>query len=521
MLASYEPGPGYDELVGGGRSPQGMTGGLWRYLEAIGIDGLVERQQAADREIRSIGSPSRPTRATAVLDRPWPFDVIPRVLAASEWDRVERGPRPAACGRSTCSSTTCTTTSDAVRAGVVPGGPGHAARRTSGPSAWASTPPGGIWAQICGSDLVRGEDGTFYVLEDNLRVPSGVSYLLENRMVAKRVFPELFRSYSIEPVGLLRRPALRAPVVALARCPATPRSWCSPRASTTRPTSSTPSWPSSSGIELVEGGDLLVLEDDTVYMRTVGGLERVDVIYRRIDELYPRSRGVPARLPDRRAGTACVPGGPAGWRWPTPPVPAIADDKAVYSFVPEIIRYFLAEEPILPNVPTWRCGDPDGLSASCSGTSTALVVKPANESGGYGVVIGPTAGAEALAFVARRIEQYPPNWVAQPVVSLVHHAHAVRRDDRPAPRRPAAVCPARSGGVLRDPGRLDPGGPGRGVAHRELVAGWGQQGHLDRERRRWSTRIPRPKDHRGLSRRPASVDATPPTAMVACGGTDG
>ena len=171
------------------------------------------------------------------------------------------------------------------------------------------------------------------------------------------------------------------------------------------------------GVELVEGGDLVVLDDDTVYMRTVGGLERVDVIYRRIDELFLDPEvfrrdsfvGVPGLMRAWRAGN----GGPGRTR----PGTGVADDKAVYAFVPEIIRFFLGEEPILPNVPTWRCGDPDDCRFVL-GHLDALVVKPANESGGYGIVIGPTAGAEALALVAQRIEQHPPNWVAQPMLSL-------------------------------------------------------------------------------------------------------
>ncbi len=302
----------------------------------------------------------------------------------------------------------------AVQCGIVPadlvtGSPNFR------PECMGIDPPGGVWAQICGSDLVRGEDGTFYVLEDNLRVPSGVSYLLENRMVAKRVLPELFRSYSIEPVdSYIGR--LSAMLSSLA-----------PTRSDPTMAVLTPGIGNAAyfehaflaqqlGIELVEGSDLVVLDDDTLYMRTVGGLERVDVIYRRVDELFLDPEvfrrdslvGVPGLMRAWRAGNVAVVSAPGA---------GVADDKAVYAFVPEIIRFFLGEDPILPNVPTWRCGDP----ADCQfvlGHLDALVVKPANESGGYGVVIGPTAGAEALALVAQRIEQYPPNWVAQPVLSL-------------------------------------------------------------------------------------------------------
>ena len=413
LLASYEPGPGYDELVGGGHSPQGMASGLWRYLEAIGIEGLVERQQAADREIRSIGITFQTYQGTAAVDRPWPFDVIPRVLDSSEWDRIERGlvQRLRALNLfidDVYHDQRC------LRAGILPaelvlGSPNFR------PECMGANPVGRIWAQVCGSDLVRDKDGTLYVLEDNLRVPSGVSYLLENRMVAKHVFPELFRYYSIEPVGLYV-PRLCELLSSL-----------SPVRDDPTMVVLTPGIHNSAyfehaflaqqmGLELVEGSDLLVLEDGTVCMRTVGGLERVDVIYRRIDELYldPETLrrdsliGVPGLLRAWRAGKVALANAPGA---------GVADDKAVYRFVPELIRYFLAEDPILPSVPTWRCGEPEDCRFVLDHLDS-LVVKPANESGGYGVVIGPAASEDALAFVARRIEQHAPNWVAQPVVSL-------------------------------------------------------------------------------------------------------
>ena len=290
-----------------------------------------------------------------MLDRPWPFDVIPRVLAASEWARVREGLIQRLRALNLFIDDVYHD-QHAVQAGVIPfdlitGSPNFR------PECMGVDPPGGIWAHICGSDLVRGEDGTFYVLEDNLRIPSGVSYLLENRMVAKRVFPELFRSYSIEPVDsyVARLSDLLSSV--------------SPVRDEPTMVVLTPGVHNSAyfehaflaqqlGIELVEGRDLVVLDDDTVYMRTVGGLERVDVIYRRIDELFLDPEvfrrdsyvGVPGLMRAWRRGNVAVVSSPGA---------GIADDKAIYAFVPEIIRYFLGEEPILPNVPTWRCGDPE------------------------------------------------------------------------------------------------------------------------------------------------------------------
>ena len=218
-------------------------------------------------------------------------------------------------------------------------------------------PPGGIWTHICGSDLIRDVDGTIYVLEDNLRVPSGVSYLLENRMVAKHIFPELFRDYSIEPVDpyIGRLASLLASV--------------SPSTGDPTIVVLTPGIYNSAyfehaflaqqlGVELVEGSDLIVLDDDCVYARTIEGLQRVDVVYRRIDDLFldpeafdPTSMlGVPGLIRAWHAGQVALVNAPGA---------GVADDKKVYSYVPDIIRFFLDEEPVLATVPTLRCSDDD------------------------------------------------------------------------------------------------------------------------------------------------------------------
>jgi uncharacterized circularly permuted ATP-grasp superfamily protein len=409
----YTLGTGYDEIVGADGEPRAVAEALWLRLAALGTDALIERQRAADEEIRTIGVTFRTSEGDASVDRPWPFDVIPRIVDSAEWTRLRQGlvQRLRALNLfidDVYHAQRC------IQAGVVPadvivGSPNFR------PECVGVNPPGGVWAHICGSDLVRGEDGTFYVLEDNLRVPSGVSYLLENRMVTKHVFPELFRSYSIEPVdpyvGRLGEllsslaPAVREPTIVVLT-----------------PGIHNPAYfehaflAQQLGVELVEGRDLVVLDDDTVHMRTVGGLEQVDVIYRRVDDVFLD----PAAL--RRDSLVGVPGLVRAWRAGTvalvnAPGTGVADDKAVYAFVPEIIRFFLDEEPILPNVPTWRCGDPDDRRFVLANLD-ALVVKPANESGGYGIVIGPAAGPAALALVAQRIEQHPPNWVAQPMLSL-------------------------------------------------------------------------------------------------------
>ena len=276
-------------------------------------------------------------------------------------------------------------------------------------------PPGGIWAHICGSDLIRDDQGFWYVLEDNLRVPSGVSYLLENRMVTKHVFPEMFRHYSIEPadpyVG-----RLAATLASVSPAPGDPTIVVL-----------TPGVYNSAyfehaflaqqlGVELVEGGDLVVLDDDCVYARTIDGLQHVDVIYRRVDDQFLDPEvfradsllGVPGLMRSWKAGRVALVNAPGA---------GIADDKKVYPFVPDIIRYYLDEEPVLWTVPTHRCSDPDAR-AHVLADLAHLVVKPANESGGTGVMVGPQATPGELAAAARRIEDEPDRWVAQPVIQL-------------------------------------------------------------------------------------------------------
>jgi uncharacterized circularly permuted ATP-grasp superfamily protein len=410
---SYRPGPFYDELVDARGAPRRAAELLWRHFAALGPESLAERQQAADREMRAIGVTFTVYEGAAGVDRTWPFDIIPRVIPSDEWKLIESGLVQRLNALNLFIDDVYhdqrSVSSGVVPAELVTGSPNF--RR----ECVGIDPPGGIWAHICGSDLIRDADGTVYVLEDNLRVPSGVSYLLENRMVAKHVFPEMFRHYSIEPVDpyIGRLANLLASV--------------SPSTGDPTIVVLTPGIYNSAyfehaflaqqlGVELVEGGDLVVLDDDCVYARTIDGLQRVDVIYRRIDDLYldpevfvPDSMlGVPGLMRAWRAGRVALVNAPGA---------GIADDKKVYCYVPDIIRYFLDEEPILATVPTLRCGD-DESRRYVLGNLERLVVKPANESGGYGVVVGTQATPAVLAEAARRIEAEPHKWVAQPIIPL-------------------------------------------------------------------------------------------------------
>jgi uncharacterized circularly permuted ATP-grasp superfamily protein len=277
-------------------------------------------------------------------------------------------------------------------------------------------PPYGAWAHICGTDLVRDKDGTLYVLEDNLRVPSGVSYMIENRMLTKRVLPELFADQEILPVDDYTE-RLFEMMVSLS-----PRQQDKPEIVVLTPGIYNSAYfehaflAREMGVELVEGSDLVVGDDDCVYMRTIDGLARVDVIYRRIDDLFLD----PATFnPDSQLG---VRGLMRAWHHGNvalvnAPGCGVADDKAVYAYVPEMIRYYLGEEPILPNVPTYLCMD-EKQREHVLANIDELVIKPANESGGYGMLIGPQATKREIAEFKRRIQADPRNYVAQPLITL-------------------------------------------------------------------------------------------------------
>jgi uncharacterized circularly permuted ATP-grasp superfamily protein len=405
----------WDELLDVDGTARPAARALVEQLRALGEHELVARQDSADLAILTAGITFTVYSDGRGIDRAWPFDVVPRVIAANEWRRTEAGllQRLDALNRFIDD---LYNDQQVVRDGVFPadllaGSPNF---RTQ---CQGVHPAFGVWAHICGSDLVRDTDGTMYVLEDNLRVPSGVSYVLENRHVAKRAFADLFERQSILPVddypealgGLLRSIAPGGPgadptVVLLT--PGIYNSAYFEHSFLAR----------EMGIQLVEGRDLLVDRDDRVFMRTIDGLQPVDVIYRRVDDLFldpevfrpDSSLGVPGLMRAWRAGNVAIANAPGA---------GVADDKVVYAWVPDLIRYYLGEEPLLPNVPTLRCYYPDECDHVLANLGE-LVTKPANESGGYGILIGPRATAAELAERRDAILADPRNWVAQPVVTL-------------------------------------------------------------------------------------------------------
>jgi uncharacterized circularly permuted ATP-grasp superfamily protein len=348
------------------------------------------------------------------IDRAWPFDIIPRVIAASEWRRIELGLKQRLRAINAFIDDLYHE-QRIVADGVFPGELlEHSVNFR--PECVGVDPAYGVWANISGSDLVRDGDGTMYVLEDNLRVPSGVSYVLENRAISKRVFADLFARQSILPVDAYTD-ELNRMLVSIA-----PGGLADPTVAVLTPGVYNSAYFEHSflaqrlGAALVEGADLVVGDDDCVYMRTIGGRERVHVIYRRIDDLFldpevfraDSSLGVPGLMRAWRAGNVAIANAPGA---------GVADDKVVYAWMPDIVRYYTGAEPIIPNVPTYRCVYPDERAYVIEHIDE-LVIKPANESGGYGLLIGDRASRSELDAHIALIEADPRNWVAQPILSL-------------------------------------------------------------------------------------------------------
>ena len=404
----------FDELLDVDGLPRAAAKPVIDHLANLGLAELQARQDAADLDILAMGITFTVYADGRGIDRAWPFDVIPRVIDAAEWRGVEAGliQRLNALNRFIDD---IYNDQQVVADGVFPAELLEDAANFR-PECRGVRPAHGVWAHISGSDLVRDGDGTFYVLEDNLRVPSGVSYLLENRLVSKRAFSDLFAHQSIQPVDDYPD-ELSSLLASLA-----PEGVADPTVAVLTPGIYNSAYFEHSflahrmGVALVEGRDLFVGPDDQCYMRTIAGPKPVHVIYRRVDDMFldpevfePTSLlGVPGLMRAWRSGKLAIANAPGA---------GVADDKVVYAWVPDLIRYYLGEEPILPNVPTYRCLY-EGERRHVLDNLRELVIKPANESGGYGLVIGDRASDEELAAVAAAVEEDPRRWVAQPILSL-------------------------------------------------------------------------------------------------------
>ena len=404
----------YDEMHDSAGGVRAAYSGYCSWLDEQSSDWLRRQNQAAEGFFRKTGITFNVYGDDAAEERLIPFDVIPRVITAAEWRKLTRGLEQRVRALNAFLHDLYHRR-EIVRAGRLP--ERLLARNEAFlPQMVGFTPPGGVYTHIVGIDVVRTGPDEFMVLEDNARTPSGVSYMLENRETMMAMFPELFTKVPVCPVSDYPRRLARS----LADC--------APDAAGDRPVVAvlTPGIYNSAyfehafladqmGAELVEGGDLRVV-DGRIAMRTTRGYEPIDVLYRRVDDDYldpltfkPDSAlGVAGIMDIYRAGGITLANAPGT---------GIADDKAIYSFMPEIVEFYTGEKPILQNVPTWRCADGNSLKYVLDNLKD-LVVKEVHGSGGYGMLVGPAAsGAELAAFEAK-LRARPDNYIAQPTLSL-------------------------------------------------------------------------------------------------------
>ena len=405
----------FDELMQGPGKPRPFVKQVVEFFSAMSEEDTAQYKTAADLAIKEMGITFTVYNdEEGSIDRAWPFDIVPRIIASSEWSKIEKGLKQRVRALNLFIDDLYGE-QRIVKDKVFPKELLEKSKNFR-KECIGIRPKHQVWAHICGSDLVRDADGTMYVLEDNLRVPSGVSYMLENRSIMKRTFPELFDENSVLPVN--DYPSQLFDMLASM----SPREVANPEVVVLTPGIYNSAYFEHSylaqqmGCELVEGRDLVVLDDDCVYMRMMEGLKRVDVIYRRIDDLFLDPE---AFLPDSMLG---VPGIMRAWRkgnvaLANAPGAGVADDKVVYAFVPDMIKYYLGEEIMLPNVPTYLCMRAADREYVLNNLDK-LVVKPANESGGYGMMIGPAASKKERAMFAELIKKDPRNYIAQPTLNI-------------------------------------------------------------------------------------------------------
>ncbi|WP_337840937.1 circularly permuted type 2 ATP-grasp protein [Rheinheimera sp.] len=403
----------FDELVDHSGQARPQASGISRFIHRHGPDELCQRQELLNQTISSMGVCFTLYSEGQNIDRAWPLDVVPRTIPYSEWRQASEGLTQRLRALNLFIDDLYHE-QKILNDGIVPADLVLESRNYLAPCRGIS-PRYGVWAHICGTDLVRDSDGRFLVLEDNLRVPSGVSYMLENRTVMKRVFPELFADSFIYPVDDYPHQLWRM-LASLS-----PRQGEVPTIVVLTPGVFNSAYFEHSflaqqmGVPLVENTDLLV-QDDKVYMKTLRGLQQVDVIYRRVDDVFidptvfrPDSAlGVPGLIRAWAKGQVAIANAPGS---------GVADDKVIYAYVPQIIQYYLGEQPKIDNVPTYLCLD-DKQRQYVLANLDKLVVKPANESGGYGILIGPRATVQERRQMAEQIKANPRNFIAQPTLAL-------------------------------------------------------------------------------------------------------
>ncbi|MBF2028013.1 MAG: circularly permuted type 2 ATP-grasp protein [Oscillatoriales cyanobacterium C42_A2020_001] len=409
----YNPGDFFDELFVTQGEPRAEAIPLINRINSLGMSEVLRRQQAAQIALFKLGVTFNVYSDNQGTERILPFDIIPRIVAADDWDLLEKGLKQRIHALNLFLSDIYSD-QKILTDGVIPAEIVFSASGFLKPC-MGLQPPKGIWCHITGTDLVRDRDGQWYVLEDNLRCPSGVSYVLENRRVMKSTFPLVFDTMKIQPVEEYPSQLLET-LLNLA-----PEHLTDPTVVVLSPGIYNSAYFEHSylaqqmGVQLVEGRDLVVA-DGFLQMRTTKGLQRVDVIYRRIDDDFidptvfrsDSMLGVPGLMDVYRAGRVAIANALGT---------GVADDKVIYSYVPAMIRYYLNEDPILANVPTFLCWEPKQQEHVLANLDQ-LVVKSAGESGGYGMLVGPHATQEERDAFAEKIKAYPRNYIAQPTLCL-------------------------------------------------------------------------------------------------------
>ncbi|MEO1465254.1 MAG: circularly permuted type 2 ATP-grasp protein [Cyanobacteria bacterium J06633_1] len=410
---AYDPEDFYDELFVNSGQPRSHCNGLIKHMIELGITQLEQQRQTAEIALFKLGVTFNVYNDDRGVEKIFPFDIIPRIIDGDEWSKLEQGLKQRIRALNLFLDDVYGE-QKIVKDGKIPPEIVYTASGFLKPCLGVK-PPMGVWCHITGTDLVRNKDGSWYVLEDNLRSPSGVSYVLENRRIMKTTFPEIFRDMTVRPVDdypsqlletllNLAPPQLPDPMVVVL----TPGIYNSAYYEHSF-------LAQQMGIELVEGRDLVVA-DGYLQMRTTKGLKRVDVVYRRIDDNFldplafnPDSLlGVPGLMQVYQEGKVALANAPGT---------GVADDKVIYAYVPDMIRYYLGEEPLLANVPTYLCWRESDRQYVLENLDK-LVVKAANEAGGYGMLIGTNSTeAERNAF-AEKIKATPRDYIAQPTLSL-------------------------------------------------------------------------------------------------------
>ncbi|WP_299724324.1 circularly permuted type 2 ATP-grasp protein [uncultured Tateyamaria sp.] len=404
----------FDEMHGDGSAPRPPYEDYCKWFAGENNTRLIEKSEEAEALFRLIGVTFNVYGDPDATERLIPFDLVPRIIAAREWSILSRGIEQRVRALNAFLHDIYHR-QEIVRAGRMPAEM-IARNEAFLPQMIGVSPPGDVYTHIVGTDLVRTGDDEFFVLEDNARTPSGVSYMLENRETMLHMFPELFSKVKVRSVGQYPRSLRRS------------LSACGPAACTGRPTLAvlTPGIHNSAyyehafladqmSAELVEGHDLRVV-DGRVTMRTTQGYKAIDVLYRRVDDEYldpmnfnPDSMlGVPGIMDVYRAGGITIANAPGT---------GIADDKAIYSYMPDIVEFYTGEKAILKNVPTHRCSDPDALKFVLDNLSE-LVVKEVHGSGGYGMLVGPAASKKEIEAFRAKLTAKPDNYIAQPTLAL-------------------------------------------------------------------------------------------------------